>query len=162
MTLVEINKNNIDKVASLIADFRVTLLKFKNIESSPDINSAFEEVNDFLDHKYPIFVVEGDNKSLGYIVCKIDGLCVWVEHIYVDPKYRRQGVASLLFKKAEEISESFGGDTVFNFVHPNNQVMIDFLRSKGYTVLNMIEIRKPYKGEKPSTTVQVDNNKFDY
>ncbi len=40
--------------------------------------------------------------------------------------------------------------------------MIDFLRTKGYTVLNMIEIRKPYKGEKPATTIRVGDNVFDY
>ena len=55
-----------------------------------------------------------------------------------------------------------GEDTVFNFVHPNNEGMISFLRSKGYTVLNMIEIRKPYKGEKLTTTVSVDSHLFDY
>lgn len=40
--------------------------------------------------------------------------------------------------------------------------MIAFLRSKGYTVLNLIEIRKPYKDEKLSTTIQVGKNSFDY
>ena len=40
--------------------------------------------------------------------------------------------------------------------------MIDFLRTKGYTVLNMIEIRKPYKGEKPATIIRVGDNVFDY
>ena len=46
-----------------------------------------------------------------------------------------------------------GEDTVYNFVHPNNEGMIRFLASKGYTVLNMIEVRKPYKGEKLTTTI---------
>ena len=40
--------------------------------------------------------------------------------------------------------------------------MIEFLRSKGYTVLNLIEIRKPYKDEKISTTIKVDKHTFDY
>ena len=40
--------------------------------------------------------------------------------------------------------------------------MIAFLRSRGYTVLNMIEVRKPYRGETLSTTVHVDGNEFDY
>lgn len=44
----------------------------------------------------------------------------------------------------------------------NNENMIQFLRSKGYTVLNMIEIRKPYKGEKLSTTIHVEKEAFDY
>ena len=54
------------------------------------------------------------------------------------------------------------GDTLFNYVHPNNDAMINFLKSKGYTVLNLIEIRKPFKGEKNKTTIKVGNNEFDY
>lgn len=29
------------------------------------------------------------------------------------------------------------------YVHPNNHRMIEFLRKRGYTVLNLTEIRKP-------------------
>ncbi len=57
----------------------------------------------------------------------------------------------MLFNKAEEI--------VYNFVHPNNKNMIRFFRAKGYTILNMIEIRKPYEGEK-LTTVPVYLRRF--
>lgn len=76
--------------------------------------------------------------------------------------YRRRGVASLLFDKAEAFSESLGNDTAFNWVHPNNDGVIAFLRSKGYTVLNLIEIRKPFNGEKTKTTVAVNGHSFDY
>ena len=55
-----------------------------------------------------------------------------------------------------------GEDTVYNYVHPNNEGMIRFLASKGYTVLNMIEIRKPYKDEKLTTTIHVEKEAFDY
>jgi ribosomal protein S18 acetylase RimI-like enzyme len=85
-----------------------------------------------------------------------------VEHIFVREDYRRRGVATMLFNKAEEIAASMGENTVYNFVHPNNEGMIIFLRSKGYTVLNMIEIRKPYEGEKLTTKVHVENEAFDY
>ena len=68
----------------------------------------------------------------------------------------------MLFNKAEEIAASMGEDTVYNFVHPNNENMIHFLRSKGYTVLNMIEIRKPYSGEKLASTIHVEKEVFDY
>ena len=62
----------------------------------------------------------------------------------------------------QELAAAMGEDTVYNFVHPNNEGVISFLRSKGYTVLNLIEVRKPYKGEKPSTTIRVGNETFDY
>ena len=37
-----------------------------------------------------------------------------------------------------------------------------FLRAKGYTVLNTIEIRKPYKGERLTTSIPVGDAVFDY
>ena len=111
---------------------------------------------------FPVYVVEENGDFVGYIVCRIDEPCLWVEHIFVREDYRRRGAATMLFRKAEEIAASMGDDTVYNFVHPNNENMIQFLRSKGYTVLNMIEIRKPYEGEKLTTTVQVGKEVFDY
>ena len=40
--------------------------------------------------------------------------------------------------------------------------MIAFLRSKGYTVLNMLEIRRPWTGETPMAKVRVNDTEFDY
>jgi len=40
--------------------------------------------------------------------------------------------------------------------------MIAFLRKRGYTVLNLIEIRKPYAGEKTTQIIKVGENEFDY
>ena len=55
-----------------------------------------------------------------------------------------------------------GEDTVYNYVHPNNDGVIAFLRSMGYSVLNLIEIRKPYAGETLTTTIPVGAETFDY
>ena len=40
--------------------------------------------------------------------------------------------------------------------------MIEFLRKRGYTVMNLIEIRKPYKDEKLTQTIVVGEHEFDY
>lgn len=77
-------------------------------------------------------------------------------------KSTRQGVAAALHGKAEEIAASYGNDTVYNYVHPNNHRMIEFLRKRGYTVLNLIEIRKPYQNEKLTQTITVGEHEFDY
>ena len=110
----------------------------------------------------PVYAVKDEGVFAGYIVCRIDEPCLWVEQIYERPDYRRKGIATILFSKAEEIAASMGEDTVYNYVHPNNKNMIQFLRSKGYTVLNMIEIRKPYKDEKLTTSIRVGKETFDY
>ena len=162
MELIRASTEDAERIAPLTAAFRTQLKSFRGIKSQPDIEAGKEEILAFLQSACPVYAVEDSGVVVGYIVCRIDEPCLWVEHIYVREDYRRKRVATMLFRKAEEIASSMGEDTVYNFVHPNNENMIRFLRSKGYTVLNMIEIRKPYAGEKLTTTVRVDNEAFDY
>ena len=162
MKLIRIDTENAERLAPLTADFRVTLDGYRGIVSQPRVEAAREEIMEFLNAGFPVFAVEDGGALAGYMVCRIDEPCLWVEHLFVRDDYRRRGVGTLLFEKAEELARAMGEDTVFNFVHPNNRGMIDFLRAKGYTVLNMIEIRKPYKGEQLTTTIPVGDAVFDY
>ena len=162
MELIRICMEDADRIAPLAAAFRTQLKSYKGIRSQLNIEAGKEEILDFLNSDFPVFGVEDNGALVGYMVCRTDEPCLWVEHLYVQEDHRRMGVASMLFKKAEEIAASMGEDTVYNFVHPNNENMIRFLRPKGYTVLNMIEIRKPYASEKLTTTIHVDQEAFDY
>ena len=162
MEIVRICPKDADRIAPLAAAFRVQLKSCKGIHAQPDIEAGKEEITEFLNSGFPVFAAEDDGTPVGYIVCRIDEPCLWVEHIYVREDSRRKGIATMLFGKAEEIAASMGEDTVYNFVHPNNEGMIRFLASKGYTVLNMIEIRKPYKDEKLSAKIHVEKEAFDY
>ena len=162
MKLIRIKTEDANRVAPLAADFRVTLNGYRGIASQPRVEAAREEIGEFLDAGFPVFAVEDEGELAGYMVCRIDAPCLWVEHLYVREDCRRKGVATLLFEQAEALAASMGEDTVYNFVHPNNLGMIAFLRSKGYTVLNMIEIRKPYPGERLTTAIPVGDAVFDY
>ncbi|MBR5345219.1 MAG: GNAT family N-acetyltransferase [Clostridia bacterium] len=162
MNIIQIDETNFNRLASLVAEFRVTLRSYKGIVSEPDPEEGREDLQFFQEAGYPIFAAEEAGRLTGYIVCRIEGSLLWVEQIYACEDCRRRGVASLLFAKAEELARSLGEETVFNYVHPNNDGMIAFLRSKGYTVLNLIEIRKPFPGEKLTTKISVDNQSFDY
>ena len=159
--ITEYEEQYFNEISELLASFRVVLEGFKGNKKNPDINSAKEELRDYVNGKWPIYIALVDNKPVGYILLKVDGV-VWVEHIYINEVYQRQGIGSLLYSKAEEYSSKLGCDTLFNWVHPNNDKIISFLKSKGYTVLNLIEIRKPFKGERPHKKIKVDNNEFDY
>jgi len=119
-------------------------------------------MEEYLAAGFPVFAAIVNGEYAGYVVCRVEGEIVWVESIFVQEEYRRRGVASALHRKAEEIAASFGDDTVYNYVHPNNHRMIAFLRKRGYTVLNLIEIRKPYKGEMLTQTISVGEHEFDY
>lgn len=161
MEIVEISQVN-DCLAEMVALFRVELRFYKGIESKPNVDAGREEMDEYLSAGFPVFVAMVDDQYAGYVVCRVDSEIVWVESIFVKEEFRRHGVASALHRKAEEIAASYGDDTVYNYVHPNNHRMIEFLRKRGYTVLNLIEIRKPYKDEKLTQTIAVGEHDFDY
>lgn len=161
MDLIEITAAN-NALAEMVALFRVELRAFKGIVSKPNMEAGREEMEEYLSAGFPVFAALVDGQYAGYVVCRIDNEVVWVESIFVKEKFRRHGVASALHSKAEEIAASYGDDTVYNYVHPNNHRMIEFLRKRGYTVLNLIEIRKPYEGEQFTQVISVGDHHFDY
>jgi ribosomal protein S18 acetylase RimI-like enzyme len=68
----------------------------------------------------------------------------------------------MLFRHAEKIAEEYGNDTLYNYVHPNNDRMLRFLAKMGYDVLNLIEVRKAGKNENTPDTYTIGNNTFKY
>jgi L-amino acid N-acyltransferase YncA len=73
MNLRLANIDDEEKIAILIAQFRVDLKQLKGIKSIANIEQAKEEFKEYIEAKYPIFVAEEDNKELlGYLVCRID------------------------------------------------------------------------------------------
>ena len=162
MEIIRIGSEDAERIAPLVAAFRVQLKAYKGIRSRPDVEAGREEILEFINAGFPVFGAAEDGTMAGYMVCRIDAPCLWVEHLFVREDRRRRGIASMLFAKAEELAADMGEDTVDNFVHPNNEGMIRFLRAKGYTVLNMLEIRKPYAGEKLTAKIHVEKEAFDY
>lgn len=162
VAVIRLDESHLEAAARLMADFRATLNGYRGVEAAPDPAAAREEFLSFLRGGSPVFGAVADGELLGYTVCRIEAPTLWVEQLYVRGESRRRGVASRLFEKAEELAAAMGEDTVFNYVHPNNDGMIAFLRSKGYTVLNLIEIRKPYRNEKLTATIRVNDQPFDY
>ena len=161
MKIIKVEEVN-ESLAEMAALFRVELRSYKGIASRPNIENGREEMEEYLSAGFPVFAAIVGGEYAGYVVCRVDCEVVWVESIFVREEYRRHGIASALHSKAEEIAASYGDDTVYNYVHPNNHRMNEFLRRRGYTVLNLIEIRKPYKEEKLMQTITVGEHEFDY
>ena len=162
MNIIRIDESFKSAAAPLIAEFRAALNSYRGIASRPSLEEAGAEYLWLLEKGYPVFAAEENGELLGYAVCRVEDGIVWVEQLYTREAARRRGVGTLLFEKAEELARSMGESTVYNYIHPNNDGVIAFLRSRGYTVLNLIEVRKPYEGEKPRLTVRVNEHSFDY
>ncbi len=161
---IENYQNQLEQeLIELIARFRVVLGKLKGIERIIDLKKAKEELDYYQRKKYPIFIaISDDEKVIGFNVCRIDGGVVWDEASYVNPEERRKGIGSLLFEKAEALARKYGNETVYNWVHPNNDASILMLKKRGYDVLNLIEIRRKLSDEKLTTSIKVGNHDFKY
>ena len=164
MGIVNAEITDIDDIAQLIAEFRVELRSFRNpfIKYYPDLEAAKKEFEHYMKSNFPVYIFRENNIIWGYLVCRIDAPVVWVESLFVRNEYRRKGVASVLFGEAEKLAHSYGQDTLYNYVHPNNDTMIRFLAKKGYDVLNLIEIRKKHQNENTTRKFRVANNEFNY
>jgi len=151
------------QVIQLVAEFRLALSSLRLQGGPPDYDSSRQELDECLNRGFPVFVAEDEERKIvGYMVCRVDGDIVWAESLYVSDRVRRQGTGSALYSEAEHLADSLGGGTVYNWVHPNNHVVISFLKKRGYNVLNLVEIRRPRKGERLGSRIQVGAHKFDY
>ena len=150
------------QIINLIAEYRVFLSSLKSISKSIDLESAKDELDDYLSTRYSVYVAVEKTEIVGYIVCKIDQNVVWAESLFVKPSMRRKGIGSALYSEVESLVEKLDGETIFNWVHPNNNEIISFLEKRGYNVLNLIEIRKPWVGEVTTKEIKVDNHQFRY
>ena len=162
MRIIRADETMAEQLGVLNAEFRAVLRSYKGIESEPDIPAGIEEIREFIKDGSPVFAAEENGEYAGYILCRIEAPCVWAEHLYVREKYRRQGIAGLLFDEAEKIAKALHEDTVYVNIHPNNDAVIAFLRSRGYTVMNLIEVRKPYAKERLRMKIRVNSHSFDY
>lgn len=160
MQIRPVNQYDEPALIQLIARFRVSLAELRGQEKQPDLTAAGQELMDYRVKGYPIFIAEVEGSLVGYLVCRVDGDVVWAESLYVEPAYRRCGIASLLYAEAEQLAEQLGGDAPYNWVDPSNTAIVHFLAKRGYNVLNLLELRRPYPGEQLSHTIRVGSHEF--
>lgn len=95
-------------------------------------------------------------------MCRIDDGVVWEESSFVIQEERRKGIESMLCEKVEDLAKEYGNETVYRWVHPNNNASILMLKKRGYDVLNMIEIRSKRPDEILTSVIKVGNHEFNY
>jgi len=156
-------KANKQELAQMIKSFRNYLASLKKRDQDMTVKNALKEIEYYSDKNYPIYTaLMNKDDYAGYFILKYDDDGVWLEHFFVKETYRKQAIGSKLFQKAEEVVEQLGYVNLYNWVHPNNYRMINFLKKQGYDVLNMIEIRKKFQKEKLKSSINVGENKFTY
>lgn len=144
----------------LITEFRAALSSLRGNDKRMSPDQAKSELDEYCQKGFPIFTAEETGEIIGYLVCRVEDEVVWAESLFVQPQFRRRGVAGLLYAEAEKLAQALGGDAPYNWVDPNNNAIIQFLRKRGYDVLNLIELRRPYEGEHLTRVIKVGDQTF--
>lgn len=77
----------------------------------------------------------------GVILTGHDGRRALIHHMCVHPSYRREGIASLLVKKAEDALRAEGINKIFGLVFKDNEVANAFWEKQGYTLRTNLNYR---------------------
>lgn len=78
---------------------------------------------------------------VGVILTGHDGRRAIIHHMCVHPSYRRQGIAGMLVKKAEEALKAEGINKIFGLVFKDNDPANAFWESQGYTFRTNLNYR---------------------
>ena len=160
--LVEINEKNAYAVGYMVMEFRKELSLLRDAQKAVDLEEAKEEINSYLKKEYPVFAVSENGRYLGYAVFRVDDDVVFLESLYVRKEERRKGYGRMLFEKGEEMAREMGNTTLYLSVHPNNEVMLNFLKEMGYEVLNLLEVRKAYPKENLKEENSIGKHNYKY
>ena len=163
MKIIDFTKDYEEELIYQLAQNRIALAELKNRKKMLDLQSAKEELDYYLDRKFPIYIAINEKQEIfGFTVCRVDDDVVWDELLYVVPEERQKGIASAMFARAEKLAIDLGGNTLYNWVHPNNHRSIPFLKKQGYDVLNLIEVRKKLPDEKLSRKFKIGDHEYKY
>ena len=149
-------------LAELIRKFRseIALMRGRLGSFSPE-EARRELIEDFSQERFIIYVAE-EETLCGYCVFKDEEQTVWMEQLFVDPAFRRKGIARQFVIIGEALAESRGQETLYFWVHPDNRVMLSFLKSLGYDILNLIEVRRRRQGETCPDRVEIFGHTLHY
>ena len=146
MEIVRLFTSN-DELEFLIGQFRRHLSKLNRSVQDVHKKDIVSETQGYFRENNVVFGGLYKDRLVAFTVLSEREGCFWMEWIYVDEQYRRKGFAKALFEAAEEFARVRGESQLYIWVHPDNDLMISFLKQCGYDTLNLLEITKKDKPE---------------
>ncbi|HIK89901.1 MAG TPA: GNAT family N-acetyltransferase [Dehalococcoidia bacterium] len=94
----------------------------------------------FLDHNAELFITVWDNdKLIGTVLAAWDGGRAHFARLTVNPEYRRQGIGRELVNRSEKLLKQRGAKRVSADILRDSPGAIDFWKSVGFTVNDVVE-----------------------
>ena len=118
------------------AFFRVHHSQVNEAQAREDLASWTKE-----DHK--LYDILGDGTPVGFVHLNWRGATVcWIEDIFVEESFRRQGIASQAIGLVEEVLQKQGVEGICMDVVPDNIPALRLYHRLGYDRLSIVTVRK--------------------
>ena len=148
-------------VAELLADFYHAMWRLKGRKQARNLESAIQDLSERIDRNETVFIAKVNDEIAGIQIATAEPSCK-IECVYVSERFRRLGLAQRLLDAAESHFKVSGSDSFYVSVHPNNRAIIELLKSNGYDVLNLLEIRKRWPDERQYQAVNIMGQDYLY
>jgi ribosomal protein S18 acetylase RimI-like enzyme len=93
-----------------------------------------------------LFVAVSGSEVVGAVMAGDDGTRGWIHHLAVSPAYRRGGLGTGLMETAERGLKAMGCPKVNLQVRARNSTVVEFYRSIGYQVEDLVSLGKMLNG----------------
>ena len=116
--------------------------------AAPQHNDPLQDIQRKLTVQPDCFLIAASNgRLIGTVMAGFDGHRGWVYYLAVDPDERRQGIGKALMYAAEQALGKLGCGKVNLQVRADNDAVVAFYQSLGYSVEERISMGKRLDGQ---------------
>lgn len=158
--IVSITSHNSTNIIYMHADYLKETAALKGIRREQDIELAQAEIDRALAARDAVFAAVKDGRYVGYMILQQEPEMV-LRTLYVKPDFRRRGIGTTLFAKAEETAENEGRELSV-IMKPYIEKMLHFLSRSGFDHLEEIRLIRGGNADDDSGSIALLHSQLKY
>ena len=156
----EYKQKVIEQIAKFFG-FHINLANSSGIEKI-DYSIAEKNLPNWVNEESELYLIVAQDTVVGFLRIGYRGDNVaWIEDVFVEEEYRKQGIATESIQLAEKIiKERAGYDSVCIDVVPRNRAALSLYYKLGYDKLSILTVRKDLNPKNDNTTEIILGHKY--